>query len=40
MERNETLERNASQDQERIKELQQQIEQLKNIESIIKKRER
>lgn len=40
MERNETLERSASQDQERIKELQQQIEQLKNIESIIKKRER
>jgi outer membrane murein-binding lipoprotein Lpp len=40
MERNETLERNTSQDQERIKELQQQIEQLKNIESIIKKRER
>ena len=40
IERNETLEKNASQDQERIKELQQQIEQLKNIESIIKKRER
>jgi hypothetical protein len=47
LERNETLERSASQDQERIKELQQQIkdlqqqiEQLKNIESIIKKRER
>lgn len=40
IDRNETLEKNASQDQERIKELQQQIEQLKNIESIIKKRER
>lgn len=40
MERNEILERSASQDQERIKELQRQIEQLKNIESIIKNRER
>lgn len=40
LERNETLERNAAQDQTRIKELQQQIEQLKNIENIIKNRER
>jgi len=39
-ERNEALERSASQDQARIKELQQQIEQLKNIENIIKNRER
>ncbi len=39
-ERNEMLERSAAQDQVRIKELQQQIEQLKNIESIIKNRER
>jgi len=40
LERNETLEKNASQDQARIKELQQQIEQLKNIENIIQNRER
>ena len=40
MERNEALEKNAGHDQERIKELQRQIEQLKNIESIIKQRER
>jgi len=40
LERNETLEKSATQDQARIKELQQQIEQLKNIESIIKNRER
>ena len=40
LERNETLERSAARDQARIKELQQQIEQLKNIESIIKNRER
>lgn len=39
-ERNESLEKNAVQDQSRIKELQQQIEQLKNIENIIKNRER
>lgn len=39
-ERNEMLERSTAQDQARIKELQQQIEQLKNIESIIKNRER
>jgi len=34
------LEKGAVQDRERIKELQGQIEQLKNIENIIKKRER
>ncbi len=39
-ERNEMLEQNASQDQVRIQELQKQIEQLKNIENIIKNRER
>jgi hypothetical protein len=39
-ERTEALERSAAQDQARIKELQTQIEQLKNIESIIKNRER
>jgi len=40
LERIETLEKNSTQDQVRIKELQQQIEQLKNIENIIKNRER
>jgi len=40
LERNEALEKDAVQDQTRIKELQKQIEQLKNIESIIKNRER
>ena len=40
LERIETLEKNAVQDQDRIKGLQQQIEQLKNIENIIKNRER
>jgi hypothetical protein len=40
LERNEVLEKAAAQDQVRIKELQQQIEQLKNIENIIKNRER
>jgi hypothetical protein len=39
-ERNEILEQNADQDQVRIQELQKQIEQLKNIENIIKNRER
>lgn len=39
-ERNEVLEKAAADDQVRIKELQKQIEQLKNIESIIKNRER
>ena len=34
------LEKAAEQDQVRIRELQQQIEQLKNIENIIKNRER
>ena len=40
LERNEALEKGAVQDRERIKELQGQIEQLKNIENIIKDRER
>jgi hypothetical protein len=40
LERNEVLEKNVANDQTRIKELQKQIEQLKNIESIIKNRER
>jgi len=40
LERNEVLEKAAEQDQARIRELQQQIEQLKNIENIIKNRER
>lgn len=39
-ERVEALEKGAVQDQKRIKELQNQIEQLKNIEHIIKDRER
>lgn len=39
-ERIEALEKGAVQDQKRIKELQKQIEQLKNIENIIKDRER
>ena len=39
-ERNAVLEKNAEENQSRIKELQQQIEQLKNIENIIKNRER
>jgi predicted RNase H-like nuclease (RuvC/YqgF family) len=39
-ERIEALEKGAVQDQKRIKELQNQIEQLKNIEHIIKDRER
>jgi hypothetical protein len=39
-ERVEALEKGAVQDQKRIKELQNQIEQLKNIENIIKERER
>ena len=38
--RNEALETAAAQDQERIRELHVQIEQLKHIENIIKKRER
>jgi len=38
-ERNEALEKGAAQDQERIRELQKQIEQLKDIENIIKNRE-
>ena len=40
LDRNVLLEKNAEQDQTRIKELQKQIEQLKNIENIIKNRER
>ena len=40
MEKIETLEKNSVGDQGKIKELQQQIEQLKNIENIIKNRER
>jgi hypothetical protein len=40
LERNEILEKAAEQNQVRIRELQQQIEQLKNIENIIKNRER
>lgn len=40
LERNEVLEKATAGDQVRIKELQKQIEQLKNIESIIKNRER
>ena len=40
LERNEALEKGAAQDQERISELQAQIEQLKNIDNIIKHRER
>lgn len=40
LDRNEILEKAAEQDQVRIRELQQQIEQLKNIENIIKNRER
>ena len=36
----ETLQLQTKQDQERIQELQSQIDQLKNIESIIKNRER
>jgi len=40
MDRIESLERSGSQDQARIKELERQLEQLKNIESIIKNRER
>ena len=40
LERNEVLEKSVAQDQVRIKELQKQIEQLKNIENIIKDRER
>ena len=40
LERNELLEKSVANDQARIKLLQQQIEQLKNIESIIKNRER
>jgi len=39
LERNEVLEKGIEQDQVRIKELQKQIEQLKNIENIIKNRE-
>lgn len=39
-ERNEALETGSAVDQARIKELQQQIEELKNIETIIKTRER
>lgn len=39
-ERNEALEKSAARDQARINELQRQIEQLKNIENIIKNRER
>ena len=40
MERNGQLEKNAVQDQGRIRDLQKQIEQLKNIENIIKNRDR
>jgi hypothetical protein len=40
LERNETLEKGALQDQGKIRELQKQIEELKNIETIIKNRER
>jgi hypothetical protein len=40
LERNEALEKGALQDQGRIRELQKQIEELKNIETIIKNRER
>ena len=40
LERNEMLEKGAAQDLVRIRELQKQIEQLKNIENIIKNRER
>jgi hypothetical protein len=40
LERNQVLEKGVADDQARIKELQKQIEQLKNIESIIKNRER
>lgn len=40
LDRNEVLETSAAQDKVRIKELQNQIEQLKNIENIIKNRER
>ena len=39
-ERNEVLEKGSAADQARIRELQQQIEELKNIETIIKTRER
>ncbi len=39
-ERIDVLEKGAGQDQKRIRELQKQIEQLKNIENIIKDRER
>ncbi len=39
-ERNDVLEKSAEQDQLRIRELEKQIEQLKNIENIIKNRER
>ena len=39
-ERNELLEQAAAQDRNRVNELQNQIEQLKNIENIIKNRER
>lgn len=40
MDKNMTLEKSAEQNQARIKELQKQIDQLKNIENIIKNRER
>lgn len=40
LDRNAILEKNAEQNQARIKELQKQIDQLKNIENIIKNRER
>lgn len=40
LDRNAILEKNAEQSQARIKELQKQIDQLKNIENIIKNRER
>jgi len=40
LERIDILEKKSAQDQVRIKELQQQIEQLKDIENIIKNRER
>jgi len=40
LERIDTLEKNSAQDQAKIKGLQQQIEQLKNIEHIINNRER
>ncbi|WP_310600904.1 hypothetical protein [Desulfobulbus sp.] len=40
LERIDTLEKSSTEDQARIKGLQQQIEQLKNIENIIKNRER